>query len=270
MMIIFFYWTINDDHNVPMITMFQGFTVLSANMKELTWYSIDEDNVPIMMIMTHLKWFTVLSANMKQLSEVSGEGNRVVDWFWEGVDLFPGCSQLLIIMFNRHFNDYLTSNSGSSRSWLCWVTAFLYFFRSWGIICNACVIHIALCMYYVFANHCAVVILDAISCFVDFMKLDDDDGTCGNAANQETFASKRRCSSATWSQKVTKTWINMSTASTIPTHQNCKKWTTFTITSIIKTTIPIPIKLWQNLTFATSSVSLGVSLVAALNVFPEK
>ena len=153
MMIIFFYWTINDDHNVPMITMFQGFTVLSANMKELTWYSIDEDNVPIMMIMTHLKWFTVLSANMKQLSEVSDEGNRVVDWFWEGVDLFPGCSRLLIIMFNRHFNDYLTSNSGSSRSWLCWVTAFLYFFRSWGIICNACVIHITLCMYYVFANH---------------------------------------------------------------------------------------------------------------------
>ena len=118
--------------------------------------------------------------------------------------------------------------------------------------------------------HCAVVILDAISCFVDFMKLDDDDGTCGNAANQETFASKRRCSSATWSQKVTKTWINMSTASTIPTHQNCKKWMTITITSIIKTTIPIPIKLWQNLTFATSSASLGVSLVAALNVFPEK
>ena len=124
--------------------------------------------------------------------------------------------------------------------------------------------------YTLFANHCAVVILDAISCFVDFRKLDDDDGTCGDAANQETFASKRRCSSATWSQKVTKTWINMSTASTIPTYQNCKKWTTFTITSIIKTTIPIPIKLWQNLTFATSSASLGVSLVAALNVFPEK
>ena len=66
------------------IMLFQGihlkwFAVLSANMKELTRYSIDEDNVPIMMTMIHLKWSTVLSANMKQLSEVSDEGNRVVD-----------------------------------------------------------------------------------------------------------------------------------------------------------------------------------------------
>ena len=133
-------------HDIPLMKI----------MFQLWWQwptSNNEDNVPIMMIMSHLKWSTVLSANMKELSEVSGEGNRVVDWFWEGVDLFPGCSRLLIIMFNRHFNDYLTSNSGSSRSWLCWVTAFLYFFRSWGIICNACVIHIALCNVYVLRGH---------------------------------------------------------------------------------------------------------------------
>ena len=99
-------WCFNEDA-VPRVDL-KWFTDLSANMKKLTRCSNYDDNVPMMVIMFqlwfHLEWFTVLPTNMKDLCEVSDKGNRVLYWFWEGVDLFPGFQLFIFdhLMFRHH------------------------------------------------------------------------------------------------------------------------------------------------------------------------